>query len=799
MFLAGARSRSLSLSLAVGAWILTGTLPAFAALQTVTNTDDSGPGSLRAAVAAANAGDTIQFNVSGIITLTSGELLLTKGLTITGPGASQLAVSGGHASRIFTIGFGANVNISGLTIENGNASESGGGGIYNQGGLTLTNSTILGNSATAGSSGGGIYNSGALTLTNSTFAGNSTSNLGGAVYNFLRSTATVINSTFSGNSAPNGYGGGIYNSGALTLTNSTFAGNSASNFGGGLLNDPAGALTVKSTLLANNGGGNCRLGGTTSSQGYNLSDDNTCSAFTAGGDANNVVPGAGLDPNGLQNNGGSTPTIALLFTSPAVDHVPVASCTDIAGNQITTDQRGISRPQGPACDSGAFELVESGPAITKSFGATTILLNGTTTLTFTLSLPLGNETGLSNVGFVDVLPAGLVVSSPNGLSGSCGTGVITANPGAGAVSLSGAALSNSLPSCIFSVNVTGTTLGPKYNSVTATSAQATGSTGTAALVVLAIPPTVQKTFAPALIATTETATLSFTLNNPNTATTLTGVSLVDFLPGGLIVATPNGLSGNCGTGSTVTATAGASTIALSNGTLNAGASCSFSVQVTATAPGSIANTAFATANESGPGDPVTATLIVSDFLTAGTPGAFQINYASNLDLGDGVVHIINTGASAGNICVNIYGYVPDEQQVLCCACNVSPNSLHTFPLVFGPNALFANSPIISAANTSRVVIKLVATAPNGTVCPNPSTPLLSTRLAAGLQAWGTRAYVTNTADVVLTETSFVSSNLSVGEGASLTGGCAAIGNGGICPGCQADGSAVSNSLKLQLP
>ena len=304
------------------------------ATQTVTNTNDNGPGSLRQAIAQASAGDTIQFapGLSGTLTLTSGELLLDKNLTITGPGAGQLAVSGNHTSRVFEISTGVTVVLSELTVENGYDNTSGGGGLLNDGTLTLTNSTIAGNSASF--NGGGLYNDGALTLTNSTIANNSARNAGG----------------------------GLYNEGPLLLTNSTIASNSAVHSGGGLFN--YGALTVKSTLLAGNGsGGNCFLnGGTNTSQGYNVSDDNSCSsAFTAPGDENQVVAGAGLDPQGLQNNGGPTQTIALLPTSPAVDHIPVAACTDSNHQPVTTDQRGISRPQGPGCDSGAYELVKSVP------------------------------------------------------------------------------------------------------------------------------------------------------------------------------------------------------------------------------------------------------------------------------------------------------------------------------------------------------------------------------------------------------------------------------------------------------
>lgn len=125
--------------------------PMFATL-TVTNTNDNGMGSLRDTIAAA-AGDTITFGVTGTITLTTGELLISKNLTIQGPGANQLTISGNLASRVFNISSNITVTMDGLTIANGKASGSGqntGGGIANSGTLNVTNSTLSGNSASGG-------------------------------------------------------------------------------------------------------------------------------------------------------------------------------------------------------------------------------------------------------------------------------------------------------------------------------------------------------------------------------------------------------------------------------------------------------------------------------------------------------------------------------------------------------------------------------------------------------------------------------------------------------------------------
>src|SRR6516225_6026504 len=175
-----------------------------ASILTVTNTNDSGPGSLRQALVSSNDGDIIDATgISGVITLTTGELLVDKSVTINGAGADVLAIDGNAASVVFFIfrnAAGETVTISGLTIRNGRGG-SFGGGIENEETLTVTNSTINGNMA--GELGGGIANSG---------------------------TATITNTIISGNSAAQG--GGIYNPGMMMVTNSTISGNMATTTGG---------------------------------------------------------------------------------------------------------------------------------------------------------------------------------------------------------------------------------------------------------------------------------------------------------------------------------------------------------------------------------------------------------------------------------------------------------------------------------------------------------------------------------------------------------------------------------------
>src|SRR5207247_9210071 len=124
---------------------------------TITNTNDSGPGSLRQALADANDGDTIEFAVSGTIGLTSGELLVVKNITISGPGAENLALNGNAKSTVFHIAPGETVTITGLTNTNGYTSGFGGGIDEHNASLTLNNCTVTANNGSS-FEGGGISN-----------------------------------------------------------------------------------------------------------------------------------------------------------------------------------------------------------------------------------------------------------------------------------------------------------------------------------------------------------------------------------------------------------------------------------------------------------------------------------------------------------------------------------------------------------------------------------------------------------------------------------------------------------------
>jgi CSLREA domain-containing protein len=335
--------------------------------------------------------DTITFAIpaGSTITLSEGELVLPsavveQNIDVQGPGADRLTISGNGASRVFHVShgmFGAVDSISGLTIAGGKVQggeEGLGGGLLNEGMLTLTGVVVERNEAKGtGSSlaignGGGIANTvvGSLTIARSTVAGNTAGAVatsgfayadGGGVFN--EGALTVADSTIAANGAivaagsgQSAGGGGIATTSAMKVTSSTVVGNTVAS---GILRSGAnilgsGTSELENTIVAEpEGASDCSTA--LVSLGFNLEDEDSC-GFHQSTDQPSTDPK--LAAAGLADNGGPTPTIALEPGSPALDQ-------GLASPGETTDQRGLPRPValpgltapavGDHADIGAFE------------------------------------------------------------------------------------------------------------------------------------------------------------------------------------------------------------------------------------------------------------------------------------------------------------------------------------------------------------------------------------------------------------------------------------------------------------
>lgn len=368
--------------------------------------------SLREAIGLANGnagGDTITFapELDGQpILLTQGQLEIGESVAIQGNGAANTIIDAQQQSRVFSIlSSGGDVTFDGLTVTNGKVTGGEGGGIWSQstGALTVTSSKISGNAALQG---GGIRSAGSVAVTSSTISGNSALLNGGGI--FTNGSVTMIGSTISHNAAGAG-GGGIRASGSVTATNSTISGNSAEFDGGGIYTNTAvtlfGSTVSGNSALNGNGGGiittssaticnsivagnsdtddggtpDLRVNGPLVVQASLIGDNNRTGLTPAATpDTNGNLIGthaAPLDPKlaPLADNGGPTPTHALLPGSPAIDAGNNNLANDPGLNGIPgdsddvplmTDQRGPGFPRlinarrdqaAAQVDMGAFE------------------------------------------------------------------------------------------------------------------------------------------------------------------------------------------------------------------------------------------------------------------------------------------------------------------------------------------------------------------------------------------------------------------------------------------------------------
>lgn len=454
---------------------------------TVTSTADDNGGqacvngqcpTLRDAVTQANndSGDTIVLPALSPqpYSLTDGELRLGSDMTIQGAGANQVTIDASNnnlSDRAFEIET-PNATISGVTITGGGGAmlvDTGsaglGGAIYidSGDGLTLSNSTVSNSQA---NDGGGIYvdngqsGPGTLNLQGSTVTGNAAVVLdpgnGGGIN--VQGNATIVNSTITGNSVT-GNGGGIYaeSNASLTLTNVTVASNTSQFDGANFYSDDASAGGIQNTIFADPQSGtgntvlNCDNGADfPPSNGNNLSSDSSaCWNNGLSSDQTSVDPKLGP----LADNGGPTQTMALLAGSPAIDAAATVA-------SVTTDQRGISRPQGAAYDIGAFEVVQNADlAITKTGSPNPATVGQK--VTYTVKVTNNGPAAASGVTMTDTLPSSVTFGSASASQGSCSNSAGKVTCSLGSLAVGGSAT--------VTITVTPNTVGTVTNTATVSS------------------------------------------------------------------------------------------------------------------------------------------------------------------------------------------------------------------------------------------------------------------------------------------------------------------------------------------
>ena len=303
--------------------------------------------------------------------LSGGTIALDQTLTIaqdlTISGNVPITVSGNDSVRVMVVTAGV-VTLDSLSVVNGRANSDGAGLHVHEGAtVNLIDSTLAHHRATQGRV-VGIYNEGTMLIKSSTISDNVTEdrNVVGGIWN--SGVVSIENSTISGNSGQ--HIGGILNGGQMTLLHVTVADNSHGDGNseiGGIAN--GGALTLTNSISANNMSADCSSTGSeavVTDGGHNLIEadavDNACGLVN--GNNGNLV---GVDPQlePLANNGGATETHGLADTSQATN--AIATCS------LAVDQRGVARPQGAACDMGAFELEETAVSITLSMSSSGVL------------------------------------------------------------------------------------------------------------------------------------------------------------------------------------------------------------------------------------------------------------------------------------------------------------------------------------------------------------------------------------------------------------------------------------------
>jgi CSLREA domain-containing protein len=551
---------------------------------------------------------------------TTGDLDITDAVSIIGANSATTIVEAGPSAgngidKVFSInpqglGAGFDVSLLGMTIRfgtNSSAATTGdqfGGaldwnaGFDGAGNLTLNNVVITDNATTDGDGGGiAAFNPGGVgrvTITNSTIQSNvantsTTGNggVGGGLYFGSFTPFSISNSQILNNQAPQttgakGKGGGIW-FGAFahgSLTNSTVSGNQAAGDGGGMWSNSG--LTITSGSISGNTAGGNGGGIWIDNQDINLT---TLTASTITG---NAATGNG---GGIHVDASSPQTLTAHYNRIVNNTSAAGTGVDNVNGQLDLTHNWWGCNQGPGsapCDTvnDPNNLATVDPWLTLRHTPTPATIG------------IGNSAMLQADFLQD--NHGTPVS-PSNLSALEGIPIQFNNPVLGTLSNVSTSISGGKATATY----TATSAGAGH-----VDAVVDNATVTAAITNVVLPPSIAKMFGAASIALNSSTSLTFQITDPNGSAALTGAAFTDTLPSGLVVASPNGLTGSCG-GGAITAVAGSGTVGLTGSTIPAGGSCSFAVNVTATSAGVKHNSTLITSTNGGAGNTANATLDVS--------------------------------------------------------------------------------------------------------------------------------------------------------------------------------------------
>ncbi|CAM2065570.1 IPTL-CTERM sorting domain-containing protein [Sulfidibacter corallicola] len=414
---------------------------------------------------------------------------------------------------------------------------------------------------------------------------------------------------------------------------------------------------------------------------------------------------------------------------------------------------GLNGSSSPATDNLG---INPPPTFAKSFSPNPIVEGGTSTLTFTID-NTASSIAASSLDFTDNLPAGVVIASPANPGLTCTGGTLTAVAGSGTISYSGGSVGAGA-TCTITVDVTANNFGDYLN----TSGSLTSSSGTSGTASDTLrvnpPPAFTKSFGTDPIIIGGTSTLTFTIDNTNSTVDATVLNFTDNLPAGLEVASPANASTTC-TGGTLTATAGSGSISYANGSVTAGSTCTITVDVVATAAGSLTNTTGNLTSSLGDSGTATDTIVVNP-----TPG-FSKSFAPNpsaLGVPSTLTFTIdNTGSSVDATALDFLDNLPVGMVI------ASPSNAGltctggTLTAVSGTNSVSYSGGSILASSSCTITVDVV-TSSSGDFANT------SGNLTSSLGDSGTASDTLRVEPVPVFAKSFSPDSVAVGETTTLT-------------------------------